>query len=134
MAIIIHYNTLNLLSNSTKPVFYLSEIFKMVWNTYYWKYLTSNLTSMYLLTVYSGEQLNQSQIRGLIIACKWVFDVKFWCIVYLRIHKVKNLMSNTNSMFCTFSDRWLWPSKYCGYFYICTFESLGHEMFNIAGL
>ena len=64
---------------------------------------------MYLLTVYSGEQLQRSWIWGLIIACKWVFDVKFWCIVHLRLHKVKNLISNSNSTLCTFSDRCLWP-------------------------
>ena len=82
---------------------------QMVRNTYHWKYLTSNSTSMYLLTVYSGKQLHRSQIWGLIIVCKWIFDVKFWCIVNLRLHKVKILMSNSNSTFYNFSDRCLWP-------------------------
>ena len=26
--------------------------------------------------------------------CKWVFDVNFWCIVYLTLHKVENLTLN----------------------------------------
>ena len=55
---------------------------------------------MFLLTVYGGQQLHRSPIRGLIIECKWVFNVKFQCIVYLRLHKVENLMSNSNLMFC----------------------------------
>ena len=78
-------------------------------NTYDWKYLTLNLTSMYLLTVYSGKQLHWSRVWGIIIACKWVFYVKLGCTVYLRLHKVKNVMSNSNSTFCTFRDRCQWP-------------------------
>ena len=41
--------------NNTMLVFYVR-------NTYYWKYLTPNLTSMDLLTVYSGKQLHQNRI------------------------------------------------------------------------
>ena len=58
-----------------------------------------------------SEQLHRSWIQGFKVACKWVFDVKFWCIVYLRLHKVKNLMSNLNATLCTFSDGCLWPKN-----------------------
>ena len=52
-----------------------------VLDAYHWKYRTTNFISMYLFATVYCPQIHQSQIRGLIIACKWVFNVKFWCIV-----------------------------------------------------
>ena len=77
---------------------------------YHWKYPTSNLTSMFLLTENIGEQLHQNQIRGLIISCKWVFDVKFWCIVDLGFKYVEKDTSKSNSMYGTFRDNFPQPS------------------------
>ena len=48
---------------------------------YHWNCSMSNSTSMYLFATVCCQQIHQSQIRGLIIVCKWVFDVKFRSIV-----------------------------------------------------
>ena len=48
---------------------------------------------------------------GLILACKWEFDVRFCCIVgqgYLNVEKDTSI---SNSTFCTFSDRCLWSFR-----------------------
>ena len=50
---------------------------------------------------------------GLIIACKWVFHVRFQCIVDLEYINVEKDISILNSTFCTFSDRCLWSWKTC---------------------
>ena len=48
---------------------------------------------------------------GLIIACKWEFDVRFWCIVDQGYLNVKKDTSISNLTFCTFSDRCLWSFR-----------------------
>ena len=44
---------------------------------------------------------------GLIIACKWVFDIRFWRIVYLGVHWWQKL--RFFSTLSIFSDKCLWP-------------------------
>ena len=47
---------------------------------------------------------------GLIIGCKWVFHVRFRCIVDLGYINVEKDTSISDLMYCTFSDRCLWSS------------------------
>ena len=45
--------------------------------------------------------------RGLIIVCKWVFDVRFWCIVDLGYINFEKDTSISNLTFCALSYRLL---------------------------
>ena len=55
----------------------------MALDTYHRKCRTSNLTSLYPWSKYTSKPDVKNQIKlkcFLIISCKWVFDVRFWCI------------------------------------------------------
>ena len=50
-------------------------------DTYHCKYITSNLILLYPLVKCKSKPNVKNLKWGLIIACKWVFDIRFWRIV-----------------------------------------------------
>ena len=60
-------------------------------DTYHWKYITSNSTLLYPLVKRRSKPNVENVKWGLMIACKWVFDIRFQCFVYLGVHSCRKL-------------------------------------------